>query len=138
MFLKSSDKSRSKFNRAKSMLSVPVQFFKGSLRNHDDDANKNVRNLHIWLWKTLVLHALHEQFSFLTFRRRSRQFLRRETTCFPVVRTTWAYDDKCSILSFGEGEGERDSMLCYNWFSVISVCGKSTANTTEIVNLDVD
>ena len=27
-------------------------------------------------------------------------FLRREMTCFAVVWTTWAYDDKCSILSF--------------------------------------
>ena len=36
------------------------------------------------------------------------------------------------------GEGERDSMLCYNWFSVISVCGKSTANTNEIVDIEVD
>ena len=26
-------------------------------------------------------------------------FLRREMTCFAVVWTTWAYDDKCSILS---------------------------------------
>ena len=46
----------------------------GRLRNHDDDSNKNVTNLHIWLWKTIVLHALHVQFSFLTFRRPSRSF----------------------------------------------------------------
>ena len=26
-------------------------------------------------------------------------FLRREMTCFAVMWTTWAYDDKCSILS---------------------------------------
>ena len=26
-------------------------------------------------------------------------FLRREMTCFAVVWTTWAYDEKCSILS---------------------------------------
>ena len=26
-------------------------------------------------------------------------FLRREMSCFAVVWTTWAYDDKCSILS---------------------------------------
>ena len=26
-------------------------------------------------------------------------FLRRERTCFAVVWTTWAYDDKCSVLS---------------------------------------
>ena len=45
-----------------------------SLRNHDDDGNKNVTNLHIWLSKTIVLHALHVQVSFLTFCRRSRSF----------------------------------------------------------------
>ena len=49
-------------------------FSLGSLLNHDDDGNKNVSNLHIWRWKTIVLHALHVQFSFLTFRRRSRSF----------------------------------------------------------------
>ena len=49
-------------------------FSLGSLRNHDDDGNKNVSNLHIWRWKTIVLHALHVQFSFLAFRRRSRSF----------------------------------------------------------------
>ena len=50
-------------------------FSLGSLRNHDDDGgNKNVSNLHIWRWKTIVLHALHVQFSFLTFCRRSRSF----------------------------------------------------------------
>ena len=46
MFLKSSDENRSKFNKAKFMLYGSVQFL-GSLRNHDDDANKNVRNLHV-------------------------------------------------------------------------------------------
>ena len=46
-----------------------------SLRNDDDDGgNKNVTNLHIWQWKTIVLHALYVQFSLLTFRRRSRSF----------------------------------------------------------------
>ena len=37
----------------------------GSLRNHDDNGNKNVTNLHIWQWKTIDLHALHVHFSFL-------------------------------------------------------------------------
>ena len=36
----------------------------GSLRNHDDDGNKNLTNLHIWRWKTVFLHALHVHFSF--------------------------------------------------------------------------
>ena len=34
-----------------------------SLRNHDDDGNKNPTNLHIWQWKTVFLHALHVHFS---------------------------------------------------------------------------
>ena len=132
-------------------------FSLGSLRNHDDDGNKNVSNLHIWRWKTIVLHALHVQFSFLAFRRRSPSFcdvklhikelkqprprlqqkphkfvywtmknsilhalhvhfssfdilktfsffLWRCSRSFcdlkTVVWTTWAYDDKCSILSY--------------------------------------
>ena len=63
----------------------------GSLRNHDDDGNKNVTNLHIWLWKTIVfIFDVSLTFSF---------FLRREMTCFAVVWTKWPYDDKCSILS---------------------------------------
>ena len=44
------------------------------------------------------LHALHvhiSSFGILTF----SFFLRREMTCFAVVWTTLAYDDKCSILS---------------------------------------
>ena len=55
-----------KFKRSRAIL--------GSLRNHDDDGNKDVTNLHIWLSETIVAHALHVQFSFLTFRRRSRSF----------------------------------------------------------------
>ena len=46
----------------------------GSLRNHDDDGDKDVKNLHISSSKIIVLHALHAQFSFLTFRRRSHSF----------------------------------------------------------------
>ena len=34
-----------------------------NLSNHDDDDDHNVTTLHIWQWKTLVLHALHERFS---------------------------------------------------------------------------
>ena len=72
----------------------------GSLGNHDDNGNKNPTNLHIWQWKTVFLHALHVHFSSLTFWRRSRSFYDVcEMTSFPVVWTTWAYDDKCSILS---------------------------------------
>ena len=40
----------------------------GSLRNHDDDGNKNPRNLHIWQWKTVFLHALHVHFVFWHFK----------------------------------------------------------------------
>ena len=71
----------------------------GSLRNHDDNGNKNVTNLHIWQWKTIDFHALHVYFSFLDIPQTFSFFLRREMTCFAVVRTTWAHDDKCSILS---------------------------------------
>jgi len=44
-----------------------------SLSNHDDDGNENVTNLNIFK-AMIVLHALQVQFSFLTFRRRSRSF----------------------------------------------------------------
>ena len=42
---------------------VPPSFILGSLWNHNDDGNKNPTNLHIWQWKTVVLHALHVHFS---------------------------------------------------------------------------
>ena len=66
----------------------------GSLRNHDDNGNKNVTNLHIWQWKTIDLHALHVHFSLLDIPQTFSFFLRREMTCFAVVRTTWAHDDE--------------------------------------------
>ena len=68
----------------------------GRLSNHD---NKNVTNLHIWQWQTIVLHALHVQFSFLKISQTFWFFPRREMTCFAVVWTTWACDDKSAILS---------------------------------------
>ena len=55
----------------------------GSSSNHDDDGNNNVTNLHIWQWKTIVLHTSHVHFSFWTFGRRS-------SSC--------TYDGKCSIM----------------------------------------
>ena len=68
----------------------------GGLSNHDDDGYKTPTNLHIWQWKTVFLHVHFSSFDILkTF----LFFLRREMTCFAVVWTTWAYDDKCSILS---------------------------------------
>ena len=72
----------------------------GSLRNHDNNGNKNVTNLHIWHWKTIDLHALHVHFSFLDILQTFSFFLRRGFTCFAVVRTTWAHDNKFSILSY--------------------------------------
>ena len=71
----------------------------GSLSNHDDDGNKNPINLHIWQWKTVFLHALHVHISSFDILKTFSFFLRREMTCFAVVWTTSAYDDKCSILS---------------------------------------
>ena len=44
----------------------------GSLRNHDNDSNKNITNLHIWQWKAIDLYALHVHF--WTFHRCSRSF----------------------------------------------------------------
>ena len=70
-----------------------------SLSNHDDDGNKNPTNLYIWQWKTVFLHALHVHFSFFDILETFSFFLRRQMTCSAVVWTTWAYDDKCSILS---------------------------------------
>ena len=71
----------------------------GSLSNHDDDSYTNPTNLHIWQWKTVFLHALHVHFSSFDILKTFSFFLWREMTFFAVVWTTWAYDDKCSILS---------------------------------------
>ena len=57
------------------------------------------QNLHIWQWKTVFLHALHVHFSSFDILMTFSFFLRREMTCFAVVWTTGAYNDKCSILS---------------------------------------
>ena len=70
----------------------------GSLSNHDD-SNINPTNLHIWQRKTVFLHALHVHFLSFDILLTFAFFLRRKMTCFGVVWTTWAYDDKCSILS---------------------------------------
>ena len=70
-----------------------------SSSNHDDDGNKNRTNLHIWQWKTGFLHALRVNFSSFDILKTFSFFLRSEMTCFAVVWTTWAFDDKCSILS---------------------------------------
>ena len=65
-----------------------------------NDGNKNVTNLHIWQWKTIVLHALHVLF--FSFGHSADVLVLSVTwmTCFAVVWTTWAYEDKCSILSY--------------------------------------
>ena len=46
-----------------------------------------------------ILHALHVHISSIDILKTFSFFLRREMTCFVVVWTTSAYDDKCSILS---------------------------------------
>ena len=47
----------------------------GSLSIHDDySGKKNVNNLHIWQWKTVVLHVLYVHFSFLYVSRCTRSF----------------------------------------------------------------
>ena len=53
-----------------------------SLRNHDDDGNKNPTNLHIWQWKTVFLHPLHAHFSFFDILLTFSLFLRREMAKF--------------------------------------------------------
>ena len=72
---------------------------KGTWSNHNDDGNRNPTNLYIRQWKTVFVHALHEHISFFDILKTFSLFLRREMTLFAVVWTTWAYDDKCSILS---------------------------------------
>ena len=72
-----------------------------ALSNHDDEGNTNSTNLHIWQWKTVFLHALHVHFSSFDILKTFSFFLWRKMTFFAVVWTTWwAYDDKCSILSY--------------------------------------
>jgi len=52
---------RSRFRRRRGCLSSLL----GNLNNHKDDGNRNVTNLHIWQFKTIILHTLHVHFSFL-------------------------------------------------------------------------
>ena len=81
-----------------------LRAFGQAFSNHDDDGNKNPTNLHIWQWKTVFLHVHASSFDILkTF----SFFLRREMTCSAVVWTTWAYDDKCSILSYVRSAGSN-------------------------------
>ena len=103
----------------------------GSLSNLDDDGNKNPTNLHIWQWKTVFLHALRVHFSSFDILKTFSFFLRREMTCFAVVWTTWADDDKCSIWS---------SYICpKRWFQFNSrivrthFSSKMTLNNCEII-----
>ena len=76
-----------------------IDLILGSLSNRDDDGNTKPTSLHIWQWKTVFLHALHVHISCFDISQTLSFFLRREMTCFAVVWTTWAYDDKCLILS---------------------------------------
>ena len=48
--------------------------------------------------RTVFIFDISQTFSF---------FLRREMTCFGVVWTTRAYDDKCSILSYNPSGGSN-------------------------------
>ena len=51
-------------------------------------------------WKNSIFaRFVHVHFSSFDILKTFLFFLRREMTCFAVVGTTWAYDDKCSILS---------------------------------------
>ena len=46
----------------------------GSSSNHDDDGNRNPKNLHIWHWKIVFCTLYTCIFHLLTFWRRSRSF----------------------------------------------------------------
>ena len=63
------------------------------------DGNKNPTNFPYLIGKTVFLHALHVHFSSFDILKTFSFFLPREITCFAIVWTTSAYDDKCSILS---------------------------------------
>ena len=79
---------------------LPVAFHVSKTRvlKHNDDGNKSVTKMHIWQCKTMFLHALHVHFSFFYILQTFSFFPRREMTCFAVGWTTWAYNDKYSIL----------------------------------------
>ena len=101
----------------------------GSLSNHDDDGNKKPTNLHIWQWKKVFLHALHVHFSSFDIFKTFSLFLRREMACFAVVWTTWADDDKCSILSYVPSAGSKfNSRIVRTQFSSIM-----TLNNLEMI-----
>ena len=100
----------------------------GSLSNHDDDSYTNSTNLHIWQWKTVFLHALHVHFSSFDILKTFSFFLWREMTFFAVVWTTWAYNDKCSILSCPKRWFQFKSRIVKAHFS-----GIMTLNTWKMI-----
>ena len=59
----------------------------GSLSNSDADGGKNVTNLHVYRWKAVILHALHERFSFLFILQPFSPNQRREITGFSPKRS---------------------------------------------------
>ena len=76
-----------------------------SLLNHDNDGNKSVTNLHIWLWKTKVLHALHVHFSSFDISQTFSFFPRREMTVLQLC-------------------GRREHMLTYVQFCLVTLSQK--------------
>ena len=81
-------------------------------------------------WKTIVLHALHVHFSFLDTSQTFSFFPRREMTCFAVVWTTWASDDKCSNLC--SYFWSTDSTLIPGWLEHI-LQSVMTLNNWEVI-----
>ena len=78
----------------------------GSFRNHDDNRDKNVTNLDIWQWKTIVLHALHVQCSFLYISLTFSSFPWREMisfcSCVDDVSIKWQiFDISCYLQTAG-------------------------------------
>ena len=71
----------------------------GSFSNDNGDGNENVTNLHIQWAKTIVLHAPHVRFSFLSISLPSSAKQQREITKFEVLWRTSALGDKFSFFS---------------------------------------
>ena len=65
----------------------------------EQNSLKSQRTKRIPVLKTTETLFTVVQFSFFDILKTFSFFLRREMTCFAVVWTTWAYDDKWSTLS---------------------------------------
>ena len=69
-------------------VSAVVVYSLGSLKNQDDDGNKNPQICIFDNEKQYLLHASHVHISFFDVLKTFSFFLRREMTCFAVEWTT--------------------------------------------------